>query len=41
VINVGLVGMPGGREFKFSVGQPYDSADIDGSPMKVYNNSLI
>ncbi|XP_071157028.1 fatty acid-binding protein, liver-like [Mytilus edulis] len=34
VINVGLVGVPGGREFKFQVGQPYDSADIDGSPMK-------
>lgn len=33
-INVGLVGAPGGREFTFKLGENYDSADLDGSPMK-------
>jgi hypothetical protein len=34
-INVGLVGVPGSRQFTFKLGEPYDSADLDGSPMKV------
>lgn len=34
-INVGLVGAHGGREFTFKLGENYDSADLDGSPMKV------
>ncbi|XP_056013238.1 fatty acid-binding protein, brain-like isoform X2 [Ostrea edulis] len=33
-INVGLVGVPGSRQFTFKLGEPYDSADLDGSPMK-------
>ncbi|XP_061193034.1 fatty acid-binding protein, adipocyte-like [Saccostrea echinata] len=33
-INVGLVGAPAGRQFTFKLGEPYDSADLDGSPMK-------
>ena len=35
-INVGIVGIPNGsRVFKFSLGQPYDSVNIDGTPLKV------
>ncbi|KAK6194899.1 hypothetical protein SNE40_000434 [Patella caerulea] len=34
VIKVGVKGIPNGRVFRFKLGEPYDSADIDGSPMK-------
>ena len=34
-INVGYTGVPNGRVFKFKLGEPYDSANLDGSPMKV------
>lgn len=40
-INVGLVGAPGGREFTFKLGEHYDSADLDGSPMKVTVLALV
>lgn len=40
-INVGLVGAPGGREFTFKLGEHYDSADLDGSPMKVTVFALV
>ncbi|XP_070176922.1 fatty acid-binding protein homolog 6-like, partial [Littorina saxatilis] len=34
-INVGIVGIPNGsRVFKFALGQPYDSVNIDGTPLK-------
>ncbi|XP_014769109.1 fatty acid-binding protein homolog 9 [Octopus bimaculoides] len=33
-INVGIVGVPKGRTFKFKFGQTYESASIDGSPMQ-------
>ncbi|XP_041369084.1 fatty acid-binding protein, adipocyte-like [Gigantopelta aegis] len=33
-INVGYTGVPNGRVFKFKLGEPYDSANLDGSPMK-------
>ena len=36
-INVGIVGIPNGsRVFKFVLGQPYDSVNIDGTPLKVH-----
>ncbi|KAL5012208.1 hypothetical protein ScPMuIL_010759 [Solemya velum] len=34
VINVGMAGVPNGRTFQFKLGEPYDAASIDGSPMK-------
>ncbi|PVD22186.1 hypothetical protein C0Q70_17991 [Pomacea canaliculata] len=34
-INVGIVGVPNGsRVFNFVMGQPYDSVNIDGTPLK-------
>nr|KAG5694562.1 hypothetical protein BaRGS_032507 [Batillaria attramentaria] len=34
-INVGIVGVPNGsRVFKFVLGEPYDSVNIDGTPLK-------
>lgn len=34
-INVGILGVPNGsRVFKFVMGQPYDSVNIDGTPLK-------
>lgn len=33
-INVGIVGVPKGRTFKFKLGEAYESASIDGSPMR-------
>lgn len=34
-INVGISGIPNGsREFHFVLGQPYDSVNIDGTPLK-------
>ncbi|KAH3797692.1 fatty acid-binding protein type 2-like [Dreissena polymorpha] len=34
VIDVGMQGVPGSRTFRFKLGDPYESASIDGSPMK-------
>ncbi|KAL8600850.1 hypothetical protein ACOMHN_056508 [Nucella lapillus] len=34
-INVGIVGIPNGTKvFQFVLGQPYDSVNIDGTPLK-------
>ena len=34
-IHVGMQGVPNHRTFRFKLGEPYESADLDGSPMKV------
>ena len=34
-IHVGMQGVPNHRTFRFKLGEPYVSADLDGSPMKV------
>lgn len=33
-IHVGMQGVPNHRTFRFKLGEPYVSADLDGSPMK-------
>ena len=35
LIDVGMQGVPNTRSFQFKLGEPYDSASLDGSPMKV------
>lgn len=34
VITVGMQGVPVARTFRFQLGQPYESASLDGSPLK-------
>jgi len=34
-ITVGMQGVPDNRTFRFKLGDPYDSASLDGSKMKV------
>ena len=34
-IHVGMQGVPNHRTFRFKLGEPYESASLDGSPMKV------
>ncbi|KAJ8299898.1 hypothetical protein KUTeg_021417, partial [Tegillarca granosa] len=33
-INVGIIGAPTNKTFKFKLGEEYNSQDLDGSPMK-------
>lgn len=33
-IHVGMQGVPNHRTFRFKLGEPYESASLDGSPMK-------
>ncbi|XP_067662361.1 fatty acid-binding protein, heart-like [Haliotis asinina] len=34
IIDVGVADVPNGRQFRFKIGEPYDSANLDGTPMK-------
>lgn len=39
-IHVGMEGVPNHRTFRFKLGEPYESADLDGAPMKVSKGEL-
>ena len=41
VIVVGMQGVPQSRTFRFKLGEPYESASLDGSPLKVSHHVII
>ncbi|XP_046330692.1 fatty acid-binding protein, liver-like [Haliotis cracherodii] len=39
IIDVGVADVPNGRQFRFKMGEPYESANLDGTPMKSVINA--